>query len=233
MLLQSIGIEQATVAGDTRFDRVAKVVQEAPSNELANEFKGQHKVMVIGSAWPEDMHILIPFMNSQVGKMKFIVAPHEISESFMSSIEGAFTGRTMRYLQGRMELAASADLLMVDTIGLLAQLYRYGEFAFVGGGFKQGLHNTLEAACYGIPVFFGGTAPYDRYQEAIDLVALKGAFAITNTDELANCYEQLAKDPEAYRRASSACGLYVKENQGATGRITEYLVQILNAWKAE
>lgn len=230
-LLKSIGISAASVAGDTRFDRVNQIVTHAGENNIARSFKNGNKLMVIGSAWPDDMAVLLPFMNAHRGALSFIVAPHEISESFIQSIEAGFNGKTVRYTKTSEELAMDADLLIVDTMGLLAQLYRYGEYAFVGGGYKEGLHNTLEAACYGIPVFFGSRAPYDKYQEAVDLVAKGGAFAVANTLELTTACEQLAGDKEKYQHAVAVTRGYVASNLGATELIIEYLKTILQSWK--
>lgn len=230
-LLQTIGITHASVAGDTRFDRVAAVASQAADNNLARAFKGNKRLMVIGSAWPEDMAVLLPFMKTH-RDLGFIVAPHEINESFIGSIEKSIAGKTIRYTKTKEAEAGGADVLIVDTMGLLAGLYRYGEFAFVGGGFKQGLHNTLEAACYGIPVFFGGTAPYDRYQEAVDLVSRGGAFAVANDREFKTAFERVYSDTESYRRAANACRDYVQSNLGATKKITQYLLETLGAWKA-
>lgn len=230
-LLQSIDIVNASVAGDTRFDRVAEIASAQTTNPIASNFRGSDKVMVIGSAWPEDMAVLLPFMNEHKGSLKFIVAPHEISESFMSSIEKSFAGKSVRYSKTSVG-TQDASLLLVDTIGLLSQLYRYGDYAFVGGGFKQGLHNILEAACYGIPVFFGGTAPYDKYQEAVDLVKQGGAFAIGSTPELDTAFKSVSGNDESYRKAAEVCRGYVQSNRGATQKITDYLLNTLNAWKA-
>ncbi len=230
-LLKSIGITAASVAGDTRFDRVNQIVTQSGENSVARGFKSGHRVMVIGSAWPDDMAVLLPFMNAQRGSLRFIVAPHEISESFMQAIEAGFSGKSVRYTKTSEQLALDADLLIVDTIGLLAQLYRYGEYAFVGGGYKEGLHNTLEAACYGIPVFFGSKAPYDKYQEAVDLVARGGAFAVANTPALTAAYEQLTVDKEKYQHAVAVTRAYVASNLGATRVIMDYLNKILQSWK--
>lgn len=231
-LLHTIGIHDASVAGDTRFDRVAEVAGQAAGNETARSFKTGRKLLVIGSAWPEDMRVLYPFMNAKRDELKFIVAPHEMDEDLINSIAKNFSGSTVRYTHTSPADAAKADLLIVDTIGLLAQLYRYGEYAFVGGGFKQGLHNTLEAACYGIPIFFGGTVPYSPFQEAVDLVEKGGAFAVTDTNELTAVYDRLTGNPEAYRHAADCCRGYVEKNKGATRLITEYLLKTLGAWKA-
>ncbi len=230
-LLKTIGIANARVAGDTRFDRVSEIVNQAAENRIAQQFKGNKKLMVIGSSWPDDMAVLLPFMNAHRDSIKFIIAPHEMSESFLMSIEKGFRGRTIRYTRTSEQEASDADALIIDTIGLLSQLYRYGEFAFIGGGYKEGLHNILEAACYGIPIFFGSRAPYDKYQEAVDLVSRGGAFAVANTEELNNAFEALTASTAVYTNASTVTRDYVQSNLGATKIITDYLQNILSSWK--
>lgn len=231
-LLHQLGITSVTVAGDTRFDRVADIANQAEEVATAKSFKRDQKVMVIGSAWPDDMAVLLPFMNAHRDRMKFIVAPHEISEGQLTAIQEGFSGKTIRYSDAANADPESAQLLLVDTIGLLSRLYRYGEYAFVGGGYKEGLHNILEAACYGIPVFFGSRAPYGKYQEAVDLTELGGAFAVADTAALTHAFGFLDTDTSAYAHAARTNGDYVQKNRGATGLITTHLLQSLNAWKA-
>ncbi|MBL7849903.1 MAG: 3-deoxy-D-manno-octulosonic acid transferase [Cyclobacteriaceae bacterium] len=232
-LLKGLGISSVTLAGDTRFDRVAIVAEQKEEIAAARDFKSSQKLMVIGSAWPDDMAVLMPFMNAHKDNMKFIVAPHEISDSMLTSLEKNFQGRTVRYSQSGDQDLHDSHLLLVDTIGMLSRLYRYGEYAFVGGGYKEGLHNILEAAAFGIPVFFGSKAPYGKYQEAVDLTAAGGAFAVADTTELTQAYEALDQDGSAYERAARTCGEYVQKNRGATERITQHLLQTLQAWKGE
>jgi 3-deoxy-D-manno-octulosonic-acid transferase len=231
-LLQGLGITTVTLAGDTRFDRVADITAQREEIEPAQAFKGTQEIMVIGSAWPNDMEVLLPFMNAMKDRLKFIVAPHEISEGQMTSIEKGFHGKTIRFSRVGGQEVHDAQLLLVDTIGLLSRLYRYGEYAFVGGGYKEGLHNILEAATYGIPVFFGSKAPYGKYQEAVDLTRDGGAFAVADTAQLTRAFDALDTDKSSYDKAARTCGEYVQKNRGATGRITTYLLQTLDTWKA-
>jgi 3-deoxy-D-manno-octulosonic-acid transferase len=229
-LLQSIGIRAATVAGDTRFDRVHQIIQRAEEVQIARTFKNNQMVMVIGSAWPEDMDVLIPFINSHPGQLKFIVAPHELKESFLSAIEKGIHGKTVRYSMATADNVLSADVLLIDNIGLLSRLYRYGEFAFVGGGFAQGLHNILEAACYGVPIFFGDRA-YQKFQEAVDLTTQGGAFPIHDATDLSKIFEQLTTQPETLSSAITVTRRYVQQNLGATDKIVSYCEPMLSPWK--
>ncbi len=228
-LLNTIGIS-STLAGDTRFDRVRQIAKQNENNKIAAEFKGRKKVMVIGSAWPNDMAVLIPFINQNIGTLKFIIAPHEIEEHFLCTIEKGIKGNTLRYSQTQESQVADADVLLVDHMGLLTQLYRYGEFAFVGGGYKEGLHNILEAACYGIPIFFGDKA-IGKFQEATDLINLGGAFAVSDTAHLDQTFQMITGTNASYQRACSTTKEYVERNLGATAIIVAYCKQTLEAWK--
>lgn len=229
-LLQSIGIKQVSLAGDTRFDRVGELADRAEENPIARSFKGSQKVIVVGSAWPLDMDVLLPFLNEHLPGLKVIIAPHEPMETFLRSVEKSIKGKCARYTKTTEYEVSKANVLLIDTIGLLTQLYRYGDYAFVGGGFKEGLHNTLEAACYGVPVFFGSRARYDKYQEAIDLVRLGGAFAVANTAELRSAFEALGRG-DALNRAGEAARSYVRQNRGATAAIVSHCKSLLEAWK--
>lgn len=187
--------------------------------------------MVVGSAWPEDMEVLIPFMNSQPDQMKFIVAPHEIKDSFLSTIEKGLKGRTIRYSKATPENIREARVLLIDNIGLLSRLYRYGEFAFVGGGFAQGLHNILEAACYGVPIFFGDRA-YQKFREAVDLTQQGGAFPVQDLNDFSQKFNRLRENPGALADAARVTRNYVEKNLGATEKIAGYCEQIIKSWKA-
>lgn len=225
ILLQSIGISNSTIVGDTRFDRVMEIIQSGEEIPIAQKFKDGEKMMVIGSAWPEDIDTLAPFINENAHALKFIIAPHEIAESFLHYIEESLQVKSIRYSQ----VSASVEdfpVLIIDNIGMLSKLYRYGEFAFVGGAFGKGLHNILEAACYGIPIFFGNKN-YTKYQEANDLIMRGGAFEVSGYSELKEKYELLIVRPENFLLACEVTRSYVEENLGATKKIVDYCLKIL------
>lgn len=225
-LLRSIGINQVTVSGDSRFDRVRQLTQQSEKISLAEQFKDSQKLMVVGSAWPEDMDVLYAFINESRGQLKFIVAPHEISEGFIRQIESAIQGKTIRYSKIQKESPSQFNVMIIDNVGMLSSLYRYGEFAFVGGGFNQGLHNILEPACFGIPIFFGNKS-YSKFQEANDLILRGGAFEVGNFNDLKVAYELLNNHPESYLLACEVTRHYVLENLGATDKIIGYCKTIL------
>lgn len=225
-LLQSIGISSATLTGDTRFDRVFQITKKNEEIPIALRFKDGQELMVIGSVWPEDMEVLFPFINENKGRLKFIIAPHEIKETFLIAIEKSVEGKSIRFSEANDQAVEKASILLIDNVGMLSRLYRYGEFAFVGGAFGQGLHNILEAACFGVPIFFGNKA-YEKFQEAIDLVYRGGAFGVGTYAELKSKYEVMIQHPETYQLACAVTHQYVLENLGATEKIMAHCKKFL------
>ena len=228
-LLDTLGYTRHEVAGDTRFDRViatAKDGAEVPgiaafiggglssSLEVTDGALDATKVLVAGSVWPEDMEVLKPFMAAHP-EMKFIVAPHNIKPDQINGWVKETGG--LRYSE--IGKYTGENILFIDSIGLLARLYRYADCAFVGGGYRTGLHNILEPAVFGIPVFFGDRK-YQKFQEALDLLAEGVAFAVRGN--LEEAMEGL--DRESIRRKALA---YVDRNTGATEKILHYLEQAL------
>ncbi len=224
-LLQSIEIRNSVLAGDTRFDRVNQIVKQGEEISIAKNFKGDQKVFVVGSCWSEDLEVLIPMINEN--KLKFILAPHELSESFLSEIEKSLEVSSIRYSQADGKNLVDYQVLIVDNIGMLSRLYRYGEFAFIGGAFGKGLHNILEAACYGVPIFFGDKN-YEKFQEATDLINRGGAFEVHDFSDLKSKYEML-NTPESFLLACEVTRQYVEVNLGATEKIMTYIRKLFNA----
>jgi 3-deoxy-D-manno-octulosonic-acid transferase len=223
-LLQSIGITNVTVAGDTRFDRVFEIVEKAEEIPIAKAFKNEQQVMVIGSCWTEDLDVLFPFINEN--KLRFIIAPHEISEEVISNVENSLEVKFIRYSQAPGKKLDEYDVLIIDNIGMLSRLYRYGEFAFVGGAYGKGLHNILEAACYGIPILFGNKN-FHKFQEAVDLINRGGAFDVRDYPDLKEKYGIL-NNPSTFMLACEVTRQYVEENLGATYKIMFYCRQLLS-----
>jgi 3-deoxy-D-manno-octulosonic-acid transferase len=245
-LLKSIGITGCTRAGDTRFDRVVEITRQGGKVDIAKRFKGDNQCWVVGSSWPEDIDVLLPLINESQYKLKFIIAPHEVGESAVVSLEKSLSVPSVRFSkmqstvhspQSTANAAQStaldveleeATVLIVDTIGHLAKLYQYGEFAYVGGAFGRGLHNILEAACYGIPIFFGNE-DNDKYQEAMDLIMRGGAFEISDYADFRKKYELLISRPENYLLACEVTSQYVQENLGATQVIMGHFHKLLRS----
>lgn len=216
-LLASIGVTNVVVAGDTRFDRVADIVKQAKDLSDIAQFKGGKTTVVCGSTWPKDEELLIPFINADPTDTKYIIAAHEVHESHVVSICSQLTVSFQRYTQMDKTKLVEAKVLVIDTIGVLSSAYRYGEIAYIGGGFGVGIHNTLEAATYGLPVIFGPN--YHKFQEAIDLVAKQAGFPIQNQKELNTQLSTFLNDADVLAHSSNASACYVKDNTGATDLI--------------
>lgn len=222
-LLKSINNTDVTLAGDTRFDRVAQVVTTKKAIPIAESFKRTSPLLVVGSAWPEDMAVLIPFLNAFHKPLKVIIAPHEIHSDEIERWRSQLTGRSIRFSQVAESDNATADILFIDNIGMLSSLYQYGEFAYIGGAFKQGLHNILEAATFGMPLFFG--PEYGKFQEAIDLVNEGAAFPVNNVAELTSAFAEQYEDT---RKSSQISRQYVQRNIGATTRVMDVVRRLLS-----
>lgn len=223
-LLENIGITNCEISGDTRFDRVAKICESPRNLPLIEQFNNGQQVMVVGSAWEEDIDVLTSFINDT--HMKFIIAPHEIEEKFMRQMKKDFMRKTIRYSQLTEDVDPSAyEVLIIDNVGMLSSLYQYGDYAFVGGGYGKGLHNILEPATFGLPIFFGDKN-YEKFREAIDLIKLGGAMAIADYDALRVQFRSFSES-KTYEIASEINADYVKNNTGATKRIIEYCEQLL------
>ncbi|WP_205195687.1 3-deoxy-D-manno-octulosonic acid transferase [Chitinophaga sp. Cy-1792] len=219
-LLHQIGIQQASVSGDTRFDRVSALLQENNQLPLVEKFIAGKQVMMAGSTWPEDEKMLAAWWKQQGQPLKLIIAPHEIHEQHIQSVMTLFPD-AVRYssLKGQWQ---EADVLIVDNIGMLTTLYRYATLAYVGGGLaKGGIHNILEPAVYSKPVAIGPV--YEKYFEAVEMVEAGGATVISNEQELLQFTEHLLTNQEAYEKQATIAGGYVAANTGATGKILAYI----------
>jgi 3-deoxy-D-manno-octulosonic-acid transferase len=225
-LLNELNIMACTRAGDTRFDRVYQVVKDGGAIPVAEKFKGSQKLLVVGSCWEEDLDVLAPFINENYYQLKFIIAPHEITENFINTIETSLLVKSIRFSKATsLDNLEDYQVLIIDNIGMLSRLFRYGEFAFVGGAYGKGLHNFLEAACYGVPLFFGDKN-YEKYEEANELIMRGGAFEVSDYTDLRSKYEMINL-PENFMLACDVTKFYVEENLGATDKIMNYLNTIL------
>lgn len=215
-LLNSLGVTQVSVTGDTRFDRVIDIRNQAKSLPLAAALTGDSRTIVAGSTWPPDEEILIPYFNRHP-ELKLIIAPHEVNEERLRSIEQRLKRPALRYSQATPESSAQADCLIIDGYGLLSSLYRYATLAYVGGGFGVGIHNVPEAAVYGVPVFFGPNN--QRFREARDLINEGGSFEVTSADDFQAQADRLLADERALAKSGQAAGDYIRRNSGATEAI--------------
>jgi len=216
-LLEKYGLKNVSVAGDTRFDRVVDLAEQAKIIPLVEAFVGDApKVIVAGSTWPKDEELLVRYLKAHAG-VKLILVPHEIHEAHLSGITRLLDTDFVRYTQATDSSVLSTNCLIVDTIGLLSSIYRYTNVSYVGGGFGVGIHNTLEAAVYGVPVVFGPN--YLKFREARELIAAGGAFSINNYEELEAQLDNLFAD----KQAGKIAGEYVTKNTGATAEICKIL----------
>jgi 3-deoxy-D-manno-octulosonic-acid transferase len=214
--LAKIDVNKVTVVGDTRFDRVLEICKEAKELPVVEKFKGNSFTLVAGSSWPPDEDLLIEYFNTHP-EMKLIIAPHVIDENHLVEIIDKLKRPYLRYSKANEEKTINADCLIMDCFGLLSSVYRYGEIAYIGGGFGAGIHNTLEAAVYGIPVVFG--PKYQKFMEAIRMIETKGAFSIKNYEELSELFDKIMFDNKFLRKAGALAGYYVTSNAGATDKV--------------
>lgn len=215
-LLEKISVRNTTVVGDTRFDRVLEICRQAKELPIVEQFKGNAVTLVAGSSWAPDEDIFIPYFNAHP-KMKLIIAPHVIDESHIKEIIGKLDRTVVRYTQATPETVAQADCLIIDCFGLLSSIYRYGEIAYIGGGFGVSIHNTLEAAVYGMPVIFGPNNK--KFQEAQDLLVCKGGFEILGAQDFNQLMDRFLTDNSFLDKAGKKAGNYVRDNSGALEKI--------------
>jgi len=218
-LLQQLGITNATISGDTRFDRVWANAQQPKEVAFIDEFKNGHKIFIAGSTWPQDEQLIVTLV-TQHPDWKFIIAPHEIGEEKIQKLihllpEGSYT----RYSQLTTHLQPFTTLI-IDNIGMLSSLYQYGDIAYIGGGFGVGIHNTLEAAAFGLPVIFGPN--YAKFKEALDLIELHAGFSMANEAELKVVTSGLVKN-DTYKVAGEKAKAYVEGHTGATAIIINHI----------
>ena len=171
-LLKSININNVTISGDTRFDRVSTIVSGNNKIELAEAFAKNKHIIVAGSTWPEDEDLLIRFLKAGKNNLFAIIAPHEIHADRIQSLIQKSGDKAVLFSKTSVSEVENAEILIIDSIGMLSQLYRYGTLAYIGGGFGVGIHNILEAAAFGLPVFFG--PEYRKFKEANDLIKPEG-----------------------------------------------------------
>ncbi|RYG18483.1 MAG: 3-deoxy-D-manno-octulosonic acid transferase [Chitinophagaceae bacterium] len=214
LLLESINIRNIDISGDTRFDRVYANAQNPMQLPIIERFCGNDFVLIAGSTWPDDEKLLVN-LTTKFPDWKFIIAPHEIHSSHINEISVLFP-QAIKFSE-ISKTEASSQVLIIDNIGMLSALYQYGKIAYIGGGFGVGIHNTLEAAAFGLPVIFGPN--YSKFQEAKDLISAKAAKSINNAEELMIAFEYYTKN-ESGKIAKD----YVANKKGATEMIIDKIL---------
>ena len=220
-ILLENGVSHLSVAGDTRVDRVLEIQKNKKSFDKINAFKGTAEILIGGSTWPPDEDILIEWIHAQKDfRWKFIIAPHDISESHIIEIEKKLKVSSIRFSKANAFNSAASKVMIIDNIGMLSSLYQYGKTAMIGGGFGSGIHNILEPIAFGLPVIFG--KKYQKFEEANQLVETGGGFSILNFEQFKMIMEKLEKE-NFYNNASTKAKNYILDNQGATGRIFNFI----------
>lgn len=229
-LLEGIGITAVDVVGDTRFDRVLQIKEAAKQLPICEAFRTgvassqsadvphhDFKVFVAGSSWPPDENIFIPFFNEHKD-WRLLIAPHVIAEEHLKLILSLIKGKkVVRYTQTTPEEAAEADVLIIDCFGLLSSMYNYGDVAYIGGGFGVGIHNTLEAAVWNMPVIFGPNNK--KFQEAQGLLKSGGGFEINTYEDFSGLMNSLMNDAAFLKQAGDKAGAFVAHLAGATDKV--------------
>ncbi|KAA3623111.1 MAG: 3-deoxy-D-manno-octulosonic acid transferase [Bacteroidetes bacterium] len=220
-LLRNIGIEHCSLAGDTRVDRVSDIAKQAKRFPEIEQFVGNSKVFVAGSTWPKGEEVICPLINNDLPEdWKVILAPHEITEGHLKDIEKRLELTTIRYSKLEINPQPEARVLIIDNIGMLASLYKYGTLAYIGGGFGVGIHNILEPATFGLPVLFGPN--HEKFREAVELRKRGGAFSVSEYDDLNDVFKSMLEEKK-YAAAKNASRSFIDENKGATDLIISYL----------
>jgi 3-deoxy-D-manno-octulosonic-acid transferase len=224
-LLLNAGVKQVISAGDTRFDRVISIAEQVKPDPLIAAFKGNSKLWICGSTWEEDESHIYGVYNKLIAtgqKIKLLLVPHEIGEKHITQLVEKF--HALKYSGITVEQAASAEVMIVDKMGLLSSLYQYGDVAYVGGGFGKNVHNLPEAVVFGIPVVFGPN--YHKFNEAIDLIKLQSGFTVKTEDELCQKIGHLFRDIDYCKWCGNAAKAYIYDGRGATGKIITELAMV-------
>lgn len=224
-ILEGIHVTNVKVCGDTRFDRVIDIKKQAKQLPLAEAFAAKaatenEKIMVAGSTWPKDEDLLFQYFNI-TADLKLIIAPHEIDEAHLKYIESTLRRPYIRYSQAIQENVCDYDCLIIDSFGLLSSLYRYGQIAYVGGGFGVGIHNILEAAVYSIPVVFGTN--FKKFREAQQLIECGGAYSVSDYQSLRSLLDEFIQYQDTLKVAGSNAGKYVESNTRVVDKVLDVL----------
>ena len=225
-LLNSIGIKKASVSGDTRFDRVSEILNRDNSLSFMETFKNGALCLVCGSTWPEDEILITDYINNSPHPLKYVLAPHDIKSAHIRKLKDSINKKVLLYSELEDRELNGIQVLLIDTIGLLTKIYSYADFAYVGGGFVTGLHNTLEPAVFGIPVVIGPN--YERFREAVDLVRKAGLLVVEDRQEFTDIMNKLVTNPDFRRQTGQINASYISEQQGASIQIMAHIRNLVN-----
>jgi 3-deoxy-D-manno-octulosonic-acid transferase len=220
-LLYKLRVARVTVSGDTRFDRVYQNSLSGIDLPLIKSFVENKKTIVFGSTWAKDESVFVNFINDKKNDFKFIIAQHEISKEGILNLRKQIVKSTVTYSDLSPANNFNADVLIIDSIGILSRIYAYANYAYIGGGFGAGIHNILEAAVYGLPIFIGPN--FSKFKEAVDLVKSNSAFVINQTSDLQLAITRIEADLEEYKRIAATNKKYVESRKGSTEVVIGYL----------
>ncbi len=217
-LLIELGINNVAISGDTRFDRVAAILEKDNSIDFIESFKNDTLTIVVGSSWPKDESLLIDFINQTSKKIKFIIAPHNIKHEQIQELQHSITKKVVLFSEKENKNLADFDVFIIDTIGILTKIYSYADIAYVGGGFgNPGVHNILEPATFGVPIVIGPN--YSHFEEATALVNMGGCISISNNYEFVDALSNLIANEDVRHEKGHICSTFVQMNTGATAII--------------
>lgn len=225
-LLNSIGIHNTTITGDTRFDRVSEILQQNNRLEFMDNFTQNNSCFVMGSTWPEDEELLVAYINASSHEMKYVIAPHNIVPKEIARLQHQIKKRTVLLSEISENSPVDPEVIIVDTIGLLTKIYSYADIAYVGGAFTAGgLHNTLEPAVFGIPVIIGPN--YTGFKEAEELVKLRGIFTVSDIAEFTRLADKFILDSDFRTETGSINTSYISNNKGASIQVMNHIRTLL------
>ncbi|MES2575749.1 MAG: glycosyltransferase N-terminal domain-containing protein [Bacteroidota bacterium] len=222
-LLLQLSKTNVAVSGDTRFDRVAAILEKDNSLDFIETFKNNTLTIVVGSSWPKDESLLIEYINETTEKVKFIIAPHNIKSEQIQELKNSISKKTVLFSEKETKNLADFDVFIIDTIGILTKIYSYADIAYVGGGFgNPGVHNILEPATFGVPIIIGPN--FSHFAEAIALVNMEGCTSITNKNQLFDAFSNLINNDDIRNEKGHICSTFVQMNKGATTIIMKNVV---------
>ena len=226
-LLQHLGKANVAVSGDTRFDRVASILEKDNSLDFISAFKNDTLTVVVGSSWPKDESLLVDYINQTSEKVKFIIAPHNIKSEQILEVKNSIFKKVVLFSEKENKNLADFDVFIIDTIGILTKIYSYADIAYVGGGFgNPGVHNILEPATFGVPIIIGPN--FSHFAEASALVNMEGCVSISNKKELFDAFSNLIANDDIRHEKGHICNTFVQMNKGATNIILKYILNNQN-----
>ena len=222
-LLRQLGKTNVAVSGDTRFDRVATILEKDNSLDFISQFKDNKLTVVVGSSWPKDESLLVNFINSNNYDIKFIIAPHNIKQEQIQQLKNSITKKTVLFSEKEGKNLVDFDVFIIDTIGILTKIYSYADIVYVGGGFgNPGVHNLLEPATFGVPILIGPN--FSHFAEATALVNMEACVSVNNQKELDEAFANLILNDDIRQEKGHMCSTFVQMNKGATAVILRHIL---------